>query len=223
MRSSNLSPEDRKLLQRYVPNYGTAPATISSKSLAVFLAVLYQNDLDTVVKNMNNPVYGKYYKYYLTMQKIVAMIRCTDTIGILHYSYVVDIYGILFDIDRDTLPPINNKYDSMIVAACSKMDDIIEGMSKDCDIAVVSDVMYRFMNLSISNNMHMDYIVGYIVVNYLLIYLGYTVMIPIYEADDVLNSLVLTDVDPRAVKSLIGKKLLYGLDYTNDIIYRGGM
>ena len=58
-------------------------------------------------------------------------------------------------------------------------------------------------------------------VNYLMIYLGYTVLIPVYEANDVLNSILLTDIDPRSVKSLIGKKILYGLDYANDVVYYG--
>lgn len=220
MRSSKLNDVDRSILQRYVPKYGITIPAVSEKSVAVFLAALYQDDLRTVMNYMSNPVYDKYYKYYLTMQKIVDMIFSTEA-GILTYEYIVDIYKLLFDVDRGSLPAVNKQYDHMIVDACNKMDELITGKSKKCDIVIVSDVLYRYVNMRVSGNLPMDYIVGYIVVNYLMIYLGYTVLIPVYEANDVLNSILLTDIDPRSVKSLIGKKILYGLDYANDVVYYG--
>lgn len=218
MRSSNVSAEDRETLQRYVPKYGTCVPSIPSKSVAVFLSALYQEDECIIANNMSNPVYSKYYKYYLTMQKLMAMIFA-DNVCVLHYDYIVDIYELLFGIDRNSLPVYNDEYDAMIVDACNEMDSLISGKSKKCDIVILSDVLYRYVKMQISGNLYMDYIVGYIVINYLMIYLGYTVIVPLYEPNDVLNSISIEGIDPRSIKTLIGKKILYGLDYVNDLVY----
>jgi hypothetical protein len=217
MRSSTLDDSSRRLLERYVPDYRTDSAEVDENSIIVFLAVLYQTDIKTVSKEIAN-VYSVYSKYYLVFRKLIEL---ADSGEVLDYNYVISIYSTLFNVDTAAIlaRQTERQYSDLIDGAVDRLSELIKGESRVCDISVVSSVLYYYMRIAVTGNVYMDYIVGYLIVNYLLFYVGYRVAVPVYEASDVLNSILIEDIDPRIMKSLIGRKLLFGLDYVNSVLY----
>lgn len=217
MRSSTLDDSSRRLLERYVPDYRTDSAEVDENSIIVFLAVLYQTDIKTVSKEIAN-VYSVYSKYYLVFRKLIEL---ADSGEVLDYNYVISIYSTLFNVDTAAIlaRQTERQYSDLIDGAVDKLSELIKGESRVCDISVVSSVLYYYMRIAVTGNVYMDYIVGYLIVNYLLFYVGYRVAVPVYEASDVLNSILIEGIDPRIMKSLIGRKLLFGLDYVNSVLY----
>lgn len=214
--SYSLNESQLSKLLPYLPVIDGKKGLIVQESIIIFIARIY-GDNWKVVRNMNiHYPDHPYYRYYVVLNRL-SMKSSIDV------EYIEDIYDYLFKDMYDSTVPMSYldiRNNHVIQKGLKELDsfniDRKAGVYPSvCPISVASEISSKIVLSSKGWTSSESIVILYLIANFCLMYVGYTVIVPIYEVQDLLNIL---NGSRRldSLKNCLGKKIMYGMDYCID-------
>lgn len=206
---------------KFIPsNEDNIDKTYLQRSLVLFVESFFHRPLSS-----NDNIQVSVYK------NIEIIYNFAKDDNILNFNVFLNIYLNLFpELNLIRKTNILNKGIAEVSKIEKKIDDDVVRFMKlsvkyvkdceqnfNCEIKTISKILVEFLSFEFSMKTSQNVIVGFFLINYLFIISGYSIIIPLYDINEIAVAFDLykkQQITYENISSVIGKKIIYSLDYT---------